>query len=70
MQEHKLKLVDGFTKKYDLTRLVYVEQFEYIVNAIRREKQLKQWNRQWKIDLIEKTNPEWNDLYESIFGPE
>lgn len=70
MQEHRLKLVDGFTKKYDLTALVHVEQFEYIINAIRREKQLKQWNRQWKIDLIEATNPEWNDLYESIFGPE
>jgi putative endonuclease len=62
IQEHRLELVDGFTKKYDLKKLVHVEQFEYIKNAIGREKQLKNWNRQWKIDLIEEKNPEWNDL--------
>ena len=69
MIEHKLGLVEGFTKKYDLKRLVHVEQFEYVKNAIGREKQLKRWHREWKINLIEKQNPEWNDLFEKIFGP-
>ncbi|KKQ33159.1 MAG: Excinuclease ABC C subunit domain protein [candidate division TM6 bacterium GW2011_GWF2_37_49] len=70
MLEHRLGLVDGFTKKYSLKKLVHVEQFKYINNAIKREKQLKRWHREWKINLIEEQNPEWNDLYESIFGPE
>ena len=68
MQEHKLGNVVGFTKKYDLKMLVYVEQFDYVNNAIYREKQLKRWRREWKINLIEEQNPEWIDLYESIFG--
>jgi len=64
MFEHKHKLFDGFTKKYGLCRLAYLDQFQYVNDAIKREKQLKNWNRQWKIDLIEKDNKEWNDLSE------
>lgn len=64
--EHKEKLVDGFSKKYGLDRLVYYEIYEDIQPAIQREKQLKKWNRSWKIELIEKKNPNWNDLYDSI----
>ncbi len=64
--EHKNNLVDGFTKKYDIHTLVYFETFEDIEEAIKREKQLKKWNRKWKLDLIEKGNPEWEDLYEQI----
>ena len=62
MFEHKHKLIEGFTKNYGLTRLIYFEQFQYVNDAIKREKQLKNWNRQWKIDMIEKDNKEWNDL--------
>ena len=62
MFEHKSKLIKGFTKKYKLDKLVYFEQFQYVNDAIAREKQLKNWNRQWKIDLIEKENMQWNDL--------
>jgi len=67
--EHKAKLADGFTKKYGVDRLVYFEQFDDIENAIRREKRLKKWNRAWKIRLIEKANPNWDDLYTSIARP-
>ncbi len=62
MFEHKNKLVSGFTSKYGLTKLMYFEHFQYIADAIKREKQLKNWNRQWKIDLIEKENEKWEDL--------
>ena len=62
MVEHKNKLVDGFTKKYNLTKLMYFESFQYVNDAIRREKQLKSWNRQWKINLIEEEKKEWKDL--------
>lgn len=61
--EHKNDLIDGFTKKYGVHRLVYYEQYDDVVNAIQREKRLKKWNRQWKIELIEKENLEWKDLY-------
>ena len=64
--EHKNKLVDGFSKKYDLTKLVYFEEYQEYSAAIKREKRLKEWQRQWKIDLIEKDNPNWDDLYEKI----
>ena len=60
--EHKHKLIHGFTNKYNLDKLVYFEQYQYVNDAIKREKQLKNWNRQWKIDLIETENKEWNDL--------
>jgi putative endonuclease len=64
--EHQNDLVEGFTKKYAVHRLVYYEMLEDMDSAIQREKQLKKWNRDWKIDLIEKDNPEWHDLYESL----
>jgi putative endonuclease len=59
-------LVDGFTKKYGVKSLVWFEQTENIESAIVREKQIKKWNRDWKVELIEKTNPQWRDLYEEI----
>lgn len=65
IQIHKLGLNSGFTKRYGVDRLVYFEAFESIAVAIRREKQLKKWNRQWKIQLIEKINPTWKDLFGS-----
>ena len=61
--EHRNGLIDGFTKKYNLKMLVYFEVFNRVEDAITREKRLKKWNRQWKINLIEKSNPEWDDLY-------
>jgi len=61
--EHKNKLVEGFTKKYSVDRLVYYEITRDINIAIRREKQLKKWKRVWKLELIEKNNPDWKDLY-------
>lgn len=64
--EHKNNLVDGFTKRYNLKNLVYYEIFDDIENAIKREKQLKNWHRDWKINLINDFNKEWKDLYESI----
>ena len=70
MQEHRLGIIDGFTKKYDLKKLVYVERFQDINNAIAREKQLKGWHREWKVKLITEHNPQWNDLCETIFGSE
>ncbi len=60
--EHKNNLVIGFTQKYFVHRLVYFEKTEDINSAIIREKQLKKWNRKWKIELIEKENPKWKDL--------
>ena len=66
--EHKMKSVDSFTKKYEVARLVYFEQFDDAENAIRREKRLKKWNRAWKVRLIEESNPNWDDLYPSIVG--
>ncbi len=60
--EHKTKLNDGFTKKYGLDKLIYLEAFFNINDAIKREKNIKKWKRQWKIELIEKENPNWNDL--------
>jgi len=64
--EHKNKEVRGFTEKYSLHKLIYYEIFEDILNAITREKQIKGWLRSKKISLIEKLNPDWNDLYMSI----
>jgi len=61
--EHKNELAEGFTKQYSVHNLVYFEITESVESAIAREKQLKKWNRAWKIRLIEKTNPEWRDLY-------
>ena len=64
--EHKNKLIPGFTSRYDVNILVYFETFGDIEIAIRREKQLKKWNRKWKLALIEKENPKWDDLYEGL----
>lgn len=64
--QHKNNLVSGFTQKYNLHNLVFFEMLENMESAIQYEKQLKKWNRQWKIELIEKTNPNWNDLYSEI----
>ena len=66
--EHKYHLAKGFTATYNLDKLVWFEQTEDINAAIAREKQLKNWKRQWKIDLIEKQNPNWKDLYLDILG--
>ena len=64
--EHKNKLLDGFSKKYSLDKLVYCESCNNINDAIHREKILKKWERVWKIELIEQQNPKWEDLYKSI----
>mgnify|MGYP000959275410 CR=1 FL=1 len=64
--EHQNKLADGFTKKYNVHKLVYYEVFEDMTNAISREKQIKGWRRSKKIKLIEKVNPKWKDLFNSI----
>jgi putative endonuclease len=61
--EHKNDLVDGFTKKYGVHQLVYFEQTSDVNSAITREKQIKKWRRQWKIELIEEKNPDWKDLF-------
>lgn len=60
--EHKEGLAAGFTKKYNVKNLVYYEQHENADSAIHREKRLKEWKRQWKLELIEKSNPNWNEL--------
>ncbi len=65
--EHKNKIVKGFTEKYNVTRLVYYECYDDPENAILREKRLKKWKREWKIELIKKMNPQWKDLYEDLF---
>ncbi|MEI8123861.1 MAG: GIY-YIG nuclease family protein [bacterium] len=62
VDEHKNNLADGFTKKYNVKILVYYEHTENIESAITREKQMKEWRRSWKIELIEESNPEWKDL--------
>lgn len=64
--EHKSGLVEGFTKRYSVDILVYFESTTDVNEAIRREKRLKSWKRQWKIELIEKLNPEWRDLSEDF----
>ncbi|KKS42786.1 excinuclease ABC subunit C [Candidatus Kuenenbacteria bacterium RIFCSPHIGHO2_12_FULL_42_14] len=67
LYEHKNKLIKGFTSKYKIHNLVYFEETDNIAEAIRREKQLKGWNRKWKIALIEKDNPSWDDLSKGWF---
>ncbi|MBK7361027.1 MAG: GIY-YIG nuclease family protein [Micavibrio sp.] len=64
--EHKNKIVEGFSQKYDLDKLVYYEVHENAESAIKREKRLKKWDRKWKIELIQKQNPDWQDLFETI----
>ena len=64
--EHKNKIFKGFTDKYSINKLVYYIVFEDIKEAIKREKQIKKWNRKWKLRVIEEMNPNWNDLYDTL----
>ncbi len=64
--EHKNKLVKGFTEKYNLNKLIYIEETVDVQSALGREKQLKNWHREWKISLINDFNPDWNDLSGSL----
>ena len=64
--EHRNALVEGFTRRYGVKKLVYYEQHDTAVSAIQREKNIKHWSREWKIDLILSMNPEWRDLYDEI----
>ncbi|HEX6982009.1 MAG TPA: GIY-YIG nuclease family protein [Balneolaceae bacterium] len=63
-RQHKERLKDGFTKRYNVDKLVYIEEYQYVCQAIAREKQLKGWTRKKKEALINKLNPQWRDLYE------
>jgi putative endonuclease len=67
--EHREEILEGFTKRYGVKILVYYEMHETMEAAIRREKQIKEWKRGWKIQLIQSSNPEWRDLYEEL-GPD
>jgi putative endonuclease len=67
--QHKSGMIEGFTKKYKVYRLVYYEVYDGIEGAILRERQIKKWNRKWKIKLIENNNPNWVDLYPAIAAP-
>ena len=64
--QHKTHMMPGFTSRYDVRRLVWFETYDDPTNAITREKEIKKWRRMWKIELIEKENPDWRDLYEQI----
>nr|WP_100658221.1 GIY-YIG nuclease family protein [Alteromonas flava] len=66
--QHKTKQINGFSKNYNLQKLVYFEQFTSMENAIQREKRLKNWRRAWKDELIASINPGWEDLYEILLG--
>jgi len=64
--EHRHGATGGFTRRYGVKRLVYMEPFDDVEYALQRERQIKKWNRDWKLDLIEKTNPQWLDLYDRL----
>ena len=64
MWQHKQHMVDGFTKKYNVDKLVYMEEYDQIEEALQREKCIKRWKREWKNNLVNKANPNWNDLYD------
>ncbi len=66
VHEHKTKAKPGFTSKYGVDKLVWSETYEQIDEAIAREKAIKKWRRRWKVDLIEASNADWNDLYETL----
>ncbi len=66
VSQHKTGVVEGFTKKYGVHTLVYYERYDDMRSAIIREKQIKNWNRAWKLELIERENPEWRDLSEEL----
>ena len=65
--EHRSGSIPGFTSRYAVTRLVYVEPHDRMAGAIQRERQLKEWRRAWKIRLIQTLNPGWRDLYDDLF---
>ena len=65
---HRNEAMAGFTQRYAVHRLVHYETFRHVGDAIAREKQLKKWNRAWKLQLIERDNPRWRDLYEDLLG--
>ena len=66
--EHRDKVIEGFTRRYGLVRLVWYQSFELMTSAIQREKTIKHWPRDWKINLIERDNPHWEDLFPSLFA--
>ena len=66
VHQHKNNLINGFTKKYRVHHLAYFETTNNIRSAIQREKQMKEWKREWKIRLVQQVNPEWNDLYDTL----
>ena len=66
--DHKSNVIQGFTEKYGVHNLVYYESYTDVRDALTREKRLKKWKRQWKINLIETKNPDWRDLYEQIIS--
>jgi putative endonuclease len=68
LHQHRQGEADGFTKRYGVVRLVYFEATESVAAAIQREKRLKEWQRAWKIALVEESNPAWIDLYPSLLG--
>ena len=68
VRQHKSNLVEGFTKKYAVHKLMYYEVYDDIYSAIAREKRMKKWKREWKIKLIEKFNPNWDDLYYKLIA--
>ncbi|WP_114944930.1 GIY-YIG nuclease family protein [Microvirga calopogonii] len=68
VDEHKRKVIPGFSALYDISRLVWYEVYDRIDEAIAREKSLKKWRRDWKVTLIEEMNPDWSDLYPSLNG--
>ncbi|MGA9796863.1 MAG: GIY-YIG nuclease family protein [Rhizomicrobium sp.] len=67
--QHRTDVFPGFTTRYSVKHLVYFETFDDITAAIHRETRLKKWNRKWKLDLIETSNPDWKDLYEGMMAP-
>ena len=67
--QHKQKLIEGFSAKYGVDLLVWFEVHESRATAFKRERQIKKWNRVWKLELIEKNNPEWRDLFDALFAP-
>ena len=64
--EHRQALIEGFTKEYGVHRLVWFEEFADVHDAILREKRIKKWRRAWKLELIEKMNPDWSDLFDQV----
>ena len=67
MLEHKNKLIKGFSSRYNLDKLVYLEVYQYVEDAIKREKNMKKWKREWKINLIVEANPDWDDISKDWF---